>query len=103
MSTIRLDNDVLTVVVVFTVPPEEQAAFVRQLEEVAAEHFQHDGFVSCAIHRSVDGLRVVEYIQWRSHDHFQAMLAKQAVDSHVNRPPYPADVHVYEVAALVES
>lgn len=102
MATIRHGSDVLTVVVVFTVPPDEQVGFIRELEEVAAEHFQYDGFVSCAIHRSVDGLRVVEYIQWRSRAHFQAMLAEQAANSHVNRPPFPADVHVYEVSAVVE-
>ena len=102
MASIQAGNDILTVVVVFTVPPEQQAGFVRQLEEVAADHFRHDGFVSCAIHRSEDGLRVVEYIQWESRAHFQAMLDVQAVDGHVNMPPFPADVHIYEVAAVVE-
>lgn len=102
MATIELGSDVLTVVVVFTVPPDQQAGFVRHLEQVAAEHSQHDGFVSCAIHRSEDGVRVVEYIQWRSRAHFDAMLAAQAADGHVNRPAFPADVHVYEVAAVVE-
>ena len=102
MATIQLGSDVLTVVIVFTVPPDQQAGFVRQLEQVAAEHSQHDGFVSCAIHRSEDGLRVAEYIQWQSRAHFQAMLASQAVDGHVHRPAFPADVHIYEVAALVE-
>ncbi|MGI8589457.1 MAG: antibiotic biosynthesis monooxygenase [Nakamurella sp.] len=101
MATIALGNDVLTVVVVFTVPPDQQAGFVRQLEQVAAEHSRHEGFVCCAIHRSVDGLRVVEYIQWRTRAHFEVMLAAQAADGHVNKPPFPADVHVYEVAAVV--
>lgn len=102
MATIQLGSDVLTVLVTFTVPPDQQAGFVHQLEAVAAEHSQLDGFVCCAIHRSNDGSRVVGYIQWRSRAHFEAMLAAQGADGHVNRPPFPADVHVYEVAAVVE-
>lgn len=102
MATIEQGGDVLTVIVVFTVPPDQQAGFVTRLEQVAAEHSQHDGFVCCAIHRSEDGLRVIEYIQWRSRPHFEAMLAAQAADGHVNQPPFPADVHVYEVAAVVD-
>lgn len=102
MPTISLASDVLTVVVVFTVPPDQQAGFVRQLEQVGAEHSQHDGFISCTIHRSQDGLRVLEYIQWRSRAHFETMLAAQAAEGHVNRPRFPADVQVYEVAAVIE-
>lgn len=66
MATIQQAGDVLTVIVVFTIPPDQQSAFVRQLENVAAKHSEHDGFVSCAIRHSEDGVRVVEYIQWRS-------------------------------------
>lgn len=45
---------------------------------------------------------MTEYIQWQSRAHFEAMLAAQAADGHVNKPPFPADVHVYDVAAAVE-
>lgn len=102
MATIQQGHDVFTVIVVFTVPADQQAEFVHQLELVAAEHRQHDGFVSCSVHRSEDGLRIVEYIQWSSRAHFETMLAAQAADGHVTRPPFPADVHIYEVAAVVE-
>jgi heme-degrading monooxygenase HmoA len=102
MITMQPDHDVLTVVVIFTVPPDQQAGFVRELERVASDYFRYDGFVSCAVHRSEDGVRILEYIQWQSRAHFESMLAAQAADGHVNQPPFPADVHVYEVTAVVE-
>ena len=102
MTVIEQGRGVVTVIVVFTVPADQQAGLVSRLEQVAAEHSHYDGFVSCAIHRSEDGVRVTEYIQWQSRAHFEAMLAAQAADGHVNQPPFPADVHTYEVAAVVE-
>lgn len=31
------------------------------------------GFISAAVHRSTDGTRVIDYLQWESHDHLAAM------------------------------
>lgn len=102
MITMQPGHDIVTVVVVFTVPADQQAGFLRELERLASDYFRYDGFIGCAIHRSEDGVRILEYIQWQSRAHFQAMLTAQAADGLVNQPPFPADVHVYEVTAVVE-
>ena len=102
--TIQEDDDgLLTLVVVFSVRPEEQAAHVEHLRAVAAQHAEIDGFVSVSIHRSEDGLRVAEYIQWRSRRHFEAMMATEAAVAHVTDPRFTSDAHVYEVVTVVEA
>lgn len=103
MSTIMEDNDLVTLVVVFTVAPEEQEAHVEYLEGVAREHSQLEGFVSCAIHASEDGLRVAEYIQWRSRADLQAMMSSERGRAHVANPTFVVDAHPYRVVSVVEA
>jgi len=74
MATISEGADVHTLIVMFTVDPTQQAALVEHLRGMAAEHCKFEGFVSCSIHRSEDGTRVAEYIQWRSAAHMEAVL-----------------------------
>lgn len=102
MALIDSALDVHTVIVVFTVPPERQDALVEHLREVAAQHSQFDGFLTCAIHRGVEGTRVAEYIQWRSRAHWQAMMATPEGRAHVENPEWTVDAHIYEVAAVTE-
>ncbi|WP_113699377.1 antibiotic biosynthesis monooxygenase family protein [Nonomuraea lactucae] len=103
MATIAESNDVHTIIVVFTVDPENQHALVEHLRDVAADHSKQDGFLCCAIHRSEDGTRVAEYIQWRSRRHWQAMIDTPAGSAHVNSPSFVTDAHIYEVASVTEA
>jgi quinol monooxygenase YgiN len=102
VARIEESSDVHTLIVVFIVEPERQQALVDHLREVAAEHSKHDGFLCCAIHRSEDGLRVAEYIQWRTRAHWQAMMATPEAKAHVRDASLIADAHIYEVASVTE-
>lgn len=102
MVTIVEKSTLHTIMVTFTVEPEEQEALVAYLQRTAREHSAHDGFVSNSIHRSRDGVRVVEYVQWRSREDQQAMLATRAARAHLDGPARDAEVHAFEVAAVVE-
>ena len=64
------------------------------------------GFISISLHRSLDGKRIVNYVQWRSRD-----LLHQAHQSPEFRKEWSRfddmtgeiDPHLYEVAKVVEA
>ena len=102
MATIAENPGLITLVVVFPTTPDEQGELSDHLVETARQHSRHDGFVSCSIHASTDGVRVVEYIQWRSMAHLQAMIATPEGQEHVHGRGGEGEMHVYEVSAVVE-
>jgi heme-degrading monooxygenase HmoA len=101
MTTIAVDQDVLTLVNVFTVPPDRQ----QQLADVLVEAtrlvmHQLPGFVSANIHRSLDGTKVVNYAQWRRLEDFEAMLRDPIAQQHMQaaaRLATSVEPHLYEV------
>ena len=106
MATISEGADVHTLIVVFTVEPTQQDALVEHLRGVVAEHSQFDGFVSCSIHRSEDGTRVAEYLQWRSAAHLEAILDTpegQAQVAESSRIADGHDAHVYQVVSVTQA
>ena len=63
------------------------------------------GFISATIHKSVDGVRVANYAQWRSQQDFEAMRNNPEARAHMkplmelSKP----DFHLYEVIDMFES
>ncbi|GAB3262327.1 antibiotic biosynthesis monooxygenase family protein [Arthrobacter pigmenti] len=83
-TTIATDQDVATLINVFTVEPEDQERLVQLLNEATKQVIRHrPGFVSANLHASLDGTRVVNYAQWRSPEDLQAMLADPAASEHI--------------------
>jgi quinol monooxygenase YgiN len=74
MTTISKDRSVVTLINVFTTAPEHQQRLIELLTE-ATDRFVRDaaGFISARLHRSLDGVKVTMYSQWRSMDDYQAM------------------------------
>ena len=64
-----------------------------------------DGFVSANIHASLDGTRVVNYAQWRSVEHFQAMHSNPRVHPHFAdiRAIATPEMHLYRVSHVEEA
>jgi quinol monooxygenase YgiN len=86
MTTISKDNQLVTLINVFTVEPRKQQQLVDLLlhaTDVAMRHVP--GFISANIHRSLDGTKVVNYAQWRSAEHFQAMMRDPAAKPHMEQ------------------
>ena len=78
MVTISKDNDVVTLINVFTVAPEDQQRLVDVLVDATQSVMRKQpGFISANIHRSLDGTRVTNYAQWRSREAFEAMLGER--------------------------
>ncbi|HKA10347.1 MAG TPA: antibiotic biosynthesis monooxygenase family protein [Candidatus Dormibacteraeota bacterium] len=101
MATIATDRDVVTLVNVFTVTPEQQQRLADLLAEATASVMNRlPGYVSANIHRSLDGTRVVNYAQWRRVEDFEAMLRDPDAQQHMRSASKLAtsiEPHLYEV------
>jgi quinol monooxygenase YgiN len=73
MPSISKENKVVTLVNVFTVEPGNQQKVVDMLVKATETTMKKiPGFVSASIHKNLDGVRVVNYAQWRSAQDFEA-------------------------------
>ena len=101
MTTISKDNNVVTLINVFTVEPENQQRLVDVLVEATEKVMSRQpGFVSANLHKSLDGTRVANYSQWTSVEDYQAMLQNPQVLPHMEEATQLAtfDAHLYEVS-----
>jgi quinol monooxygenase YgiN len=74
MTTISKDAKVVTFINVFTVEPANQQQLVDLLARVTDASVRHaPGFISSALHRSLDGTKVTMYAQWQTIDDYEAM------------------------------
>ncbi|HZF59692.1 MAG TPA: antibiotic biosynthesis monooxygenase family protein [Rubrobacter sp.] len=107
MATISTEQDVVTLVNVFTVAPEDQQRLVDLLVEATETTMNMvPGYISANIHRSLDGTRVVNYAQWRSRMDFEAMLNNPEAAPHMREAAQIAErfePHLYEVSFVDEA
>ena len=81
----------MTLVNIFSVDPEHQQERIDVLVEATDVFMQNvPGFISANIHRSVDGRSVdgrgvVNYAQWQSRSHFDAMRIDPTAGVHRER------------------
>jgi antibiotic biosynthesis monooxygenase (ABM) superfamily enzyme len=102
-TVIDAEQDVATLINVFTVSPERQLQLVEILEEATEQVMRHlPGFCSANIHASSDGTKVVNYAQWASTEDFHAMLNDPVAGEHMSRAGEIAesiDPHLYRVVS----
>lgn len=80
MTTISKDAKLVTFINIFTVEPANQQRLVELLARVTETSVQHaSGFISCALHRSLDGTKVTMYSQWRRIEDYEAMRKDPAL------------------------
>src|SRR5437016_67247 len=76
MPSISKGNRPMTVINVFTVAPDRQMRLVDLLTRATESSVRHvPGFVSAALHRSLDGTKVTMYAQWAAPEHYDRMRA----------------------------
>jgi quinol monooxygenase YgiN len=103
MSRISADNKLVTLINVFNVEPQNQDKLIKILEQATEELMRHQpGFIFANIHRSLDGVRVVNNAQWKSKEAFENMLQNPEVQRHMNEAlgvsqPEP---HLYQVVSV---
>ncbi|WP_428985930.1 antibiotic biosynthesis monooxygenase family protein [Streptomyces pyxinicus] len=77
---------VATLINVFTVSPDRQDELVALLARATEETMKHQpGFVHANFHASLDGERVINYAQWETEEHYQAMLASPEARVHMDQ------------------
>src|SRR5690606_9309803 len=75
VATIDPAVERLTLVNVYEVEPDRQAALAKALSESTESTIRNQpGFVSVCIHSSLDGTKIVNYAQWESKEHFQNFM-----------------------------
>jgi len=102
MTVIRPGTSLLTLVNVFQTTPENQQKLLDVLTIATEEAMSRQpGFVSANLHRSRDGLRVVNYAQWESAEAFEAMRNNPICRVHMEQAERLArpDVHLYDVVS----
>jgi quinol monooxygenase YgiN len=106
MATIRQNSDYATLINVFTVESDNAAELASLLTSATEEVMRHQpGFLSANIHVSSDGTRVVNYAQWQSAEHYQAMLSDDTAREHMASAAALAisfDPHLYTVESVHE-
>ena len=79
MPTISPSEEILTVINVFTVTPENQARLIKLLTQATESSVSHaPGFISASLHESRDGAKVAMYAQWRSWGDYSRMRENPA-------------------------
>jgi len=64
-ATIQTDSGLTTFINVFTIAPEQQQALLDLLKaQTDTSMRKQSGFINANFHRSLDGTRVVNYVQW---------------------------------------
>ena len=83
---------IFTLINTFTVTPQQQDALVTALRTFTTRHARFfEGFIGASVHASLDGRRVVNYVQWETQANLEAMMASA-----------PAKTHMAEVATLAD-
>ncbi|WP_180815284.1 antibiotic biosynthesis monooxygenase [Ralstonia pickettii] len=84
MTQISVMSDVFTLINTFYTSSDRQASIVQSLrtftEKIASAH---PGFLSASVHVSLDGARVVNYVQWRTSADLQSLLVTPAAKAHM--------------------
>ena len=107
MTTIAENAGLVTFINVFTVEPSNQQELLDLLARASDTSVRDvPGFISAALHRSVDGTRVTMYAQWKSAEHYlhyQSMLSDPVVSPYVEQALAMAtfEPRMYEVVKVV--
>jgi quinol monooxygenase YgiN len=98
MITIDTNPNVVTMINVITVRPENQERLVELMISVG-ESLKDDlpGLISVSLHKSSDGTRVVNYQQWESEEAFRNLQERFAERMRPLLDLAEPDPHLYTV------
>jgi quinol monooxygenase YgiN len=97
------ESTYVTLINVFETTPEQQQQVVDSWLR-AVELSQNDpGIIAAALHKSLDGTRVINYAQWRSKaDHERHLMKNREQREARQSLTERVDSHLYEVVYLFE-
>src|SRR5919109_922591 len=100
MTQVQADGQPVTQITIVESEPDKQADALRLMTERARFMARQPGFVSISLHRSLDGRRIVNYVQWQDRDLLRS--AHQSPEfrrqwGHFDELTSEIDPHLYEV------
>jgi heme-degrading monooxygenase HmoA len=101
MPHIRTEQQPVTQITVVESEPGKQAEALAVMTERARFMARQPGFISISVHRSLDGRRIVNYVQWQSRDQLQAAHKSPEFRKewgHFDQVTDAIDPHLYEVS-----
>jgi heme-degrading monooxygenase HmoA len=101
MPQIQIDKQPVTQITIIEAEPEKQAEALSLMVERARFMQRQPGFISISLHRSLDGRRIVNYIQWETPDQLRAAHRSpefRKAWSQFETMTDDIDPHLYEVA-----
>ena len=102
MTTIDPSQPVVTLINVHICKPEDQEQLVALLRQGIETIYRHvPGFVSASVHKSLDGVRVTNYAQYRSREDVETAWQNPAIPAFAEKVSALVasfDAHLYEVA-----
>jgi heme-degrading monooxygenase HmoA len=104
MPQIQVDHQPVTQITIVESEPTKQAEALSLMAERARFMARQPGFISISLHRSLDGRRIVNYVQWESRELLRS--AHQSPEfrkkwGHFDELTDEIDPHLYEVAHVV--
>ena len=105
MPQIQTSNQPVTQITIIEAEPGKQAEALSLMSARARFMSKQPGFVSISLHRSLDGRRIVNYIQWQSREQLQSAQKSPDFRKEWNRFNHLADEidpHLYKVVQIVD-
>ena len=105
MPQIYADKQPVTQITVIEADPDKQSEALSLMTERARFMAGQPGFVSISLHRSLDGRRIVNYVQWESRELLRS--AHQAPEFRKRWGQFDQltdefDPHLYEVCHVID-
>ena len=105
MPQIHADKQPVTQITIVESEPEKQAEALSVMTERARFMARQPGFISISLHRSLDGRRIVNYVQWQNSDLLRS--AHQSPEfrrqwGHFDDITSEIDPHLYEVSVVMD-
>ena len=105
MPQIHAQQQPVTQITVVEAEPGKQAQALDLMRQRAHFMARQPGFISISLHRSLDGRRIVNYVQWESRDLLAAAHRSPEFRKewgHFDQLADEIDPHLYEVAEVVD-
>ena len=104
---ISREGHLVTLINVFETKPEQQQALIDAWLRFVESVKEETGLIGTALHRSTDGIRIVNYAQWRSEEDYSRFLQKYREQMEAGlisqqEAVERVDPHLYEVVYLFE-
>jgi heme-degrading monooxygenase HmoA len=104
MPDMQAKQQPVTQITIVESQPDKQAEVLSLMTERARFMARQPGFISISLHRSLDGKRIVNYVQWQDRDHLQSAHRSPEFRKewrHFDQLTHEIDLHLYEVAQVM--